>query len=70
MTERMIDALPGLLRALYTKSGYSRYRTVGFEEYDLFTEYRDFLTSGQMITFTGAGAPWCSWWAPAIADPL
>lgn len=55
MTERMIDALPGLLRALYTKSGYSRYRTVGFEEYDLFTEYRDFLTSGQMITFTGAG---------------
>ena len=55
MTERMIDALPGLLRGLYTKSGYSRYRTVGFEEYDLFTEYRDFLTSGQMITFTGAG---------------
>ena len=55
MTERMIDALPGLLRALYANSGYSRYRTVGFEEYDLFTEYRDFLTSGQMITFTGAG---------------
>ena len=55
MTERMIDALPGLLRGIYTKSGYSRYRTVGFEEYDLFTEYRDFLTSGQMITFTGAG---------------
>ena len=51
----MIDALPGLLRGLYTKCGYSRYRTVGFEEYDLFTEYRDFLTSGQMITFTGAG---------------
>lgn len=51
----MIDALPGLLRGLYTKSGYSRYRTVGFEEYDLFTEYRDFLTQGQMITFTGAG---------------
>ena len=49
------SALPGLLRALYSNSGYSRYRTVGFEEYDLFTEYRDFLTSGQMITFTGAG---------------
>ncbi len=52
---RIIDELPSVLRALYTGCGYSRYRTVGFEEYDLFSEYRDFLTSGQMITFTGAG---------------
>lgn len=51
----IIDELPRLLRGLYTECGYSRYRTVGFEEYDLFSEYRDFLTSGQMITFTGAG---------------
>ncbi len=51
----IIDELPRLLRELYTEYGYSRYRTVGFEEYDLFSEYRDFLTSGQMITFTGAG---------------
>lgn len=55
MNERMIDELPGRLRGLYTGSGYSRYRTVGFEEYDLFTEYRDFLSGGQMITFTGSG---------------
>lgn len=51
----LIDELPRLLRKLYTECGYSRYRTVGFEEYDLFSEYRDFLTGGQMITFTGAG---------------
>ena len=52
---RIIDELPSALRALYSSAGYSRYRTVGFEEYDLFSQYRDFLTSGQMITFTGAG---------------
>lgn len=52
---RIIDELPSLLRSLYSAHGYSHYRTVGFEEYDLFSEYRDFLTSGQMITFTGAG---------------
>ena len=52
---RIIDELPSALRALYSTAGYSCYRTVGFEEYDLFSQYRDFLTSGQMITFTGAG---------------
>lgn len=52
---RIIDELPSILRSLYSSSGYSCYRTVGFEEYDLFSQYRDFLTSGQMITFTGAG---------------
>ena len=52
---RIIDELPSELRALYSTAGYSCYRTVGFEEYDLFSQYRDFLTSGQMITFTGAG---------------
>lgn len=52
---RIIDELPSALRSLYSSAGYSRYRTVGFEEYDLFSQYRDFLTSGQMITFTGAG---------------
>ena len=52
---RIIDELPSALRALYSSAGYSCYRTVGFEEYDLFSQYRDFLTSGQMITFTGAG---------------
>lgn len=52
---RISEELPGTLREIYSACGYSRYRTVGFEEYDLFSEYRDFLTSGQMITFTGAG---------------
>ena len=52
---RIIDELPSALRELYSSAGYSCYRTVGFEEYDLFSQYRDFLTSGQMITFTGAG---------------
>lgn len=52
---RIIDELPSVLRSMYSSAGYSCYRTVGFEEYDLFSQYRDFLTSGQMITFTGAG---------------
>ncbi len=52
---RITDDLPRILRGIYSECGYSHYRTVGFEEYDLFSEYRDFLTSGQMITFTGAG---------------
>ena len=52
---KIIDELPSALRSLYASAGYSCYRTVGFEEYDLFSQYRDFLTSGQMITFTGAG---------------
>lgn len=52
---RIIDELPSALRELYSSAGYSYYRTVGFEEYDLFSRYRDFLTSGQMITFAGAG---------------
>ena len=52
---KIIDELPSALRLLYASAGYSCYRTVGFEEYDLFSQYRDFLTSGQMITFTGAG---------------
>ena len=51
----MIDDLPRVLKGMYSDCGYSHYRTVGFEEYDLFSAYRDFLTSGQMITFTGAG---------------
>ncbi len=52
---RITDELPRTLRGIYSACGYSHYRTVGFEEYDLFSEYRDFITSGQMITFTGAG---------------
>jgi ATP phosphoribosyltransferase regulatory subunit len=49
------DEFSSVLKRMYSECGYSHYRTVGFEEYDLFSAYRDFLTSGQMITFTGAG---------------
>ena len=40
------------LRALYQRSGYTRYRMSRFEEYDLYAAYKDFLSSGSVITFT------------------
>ena len=43
------------LRALYKQFGYSQYRMSRFEEYELYAENKAFLTSGDIITFTGAG---------------
>ncbi len=39
------------LRALYTGSGYSRYKMTKFEEYDLYARNKDFLPSESVITF-------------------
>lgn len=49
--------LPGenlvfLLRGLYDKYGYSRYKMNKFEEYDLYAKNKDFLISEGVITFT------------------
>lgn len=49
--------LPGenlifLLRELYDKYGYSRYKMNKFEEYDLYAKNKDFLISDGVITFT------------------
>ncbi len=41
-----------LLRELYAKAGYSRYRMSKFEEYDLYSRNKDFLFSESVITFT------------------
>ena len=40
------------MRALYQKYGYSRYKMSKFEEYDLYVRNKDFLVSGNVITFT------------------
>lgn len=41
-----------LLRSLYDKYGYSRYKMNKFEEYDLYAKNKDFLISDSVITFT------------------
>ena len=43
------------LRSLYSKFGYMQYRMNRFEEYELYAENKAFLSSGNIITFTGAG---------------
>ncbi len=40
------------LRAIYESRGYSLYKMSKFEEYDLYAGNKDFLTSGNVITFT------------------
>ncbi|MBQ5968939.1 MAG: ATP phosphoribosyltransferase regulatory subunit [Clostridia bacterium] len=46
------EALVPALRALYERSGYSRYKMSKFEEYDLYVRNKDFLVSDSVITFT------------------
>jgi ATP phosphoribosyltransferase regulatory subunit len=41
-----------LLRGIYEQYGYRKYRMGKFEEYDFYTEHKDFLPSGQILTFT------------------
>ena len=43
------------LRSLYRQFGYTQYKMSRFEEYSLYAENKTFLTSGDIITFTGAG---------------
>ena len=40
------------LRSLYTSYGYRPYKMSRFEEYDLYAGNKDFLVSGNVITFT------------------
>lgn len=40
------------LRAIYESYGYSHYKMSKFEEYDLYAGNKDFLVSGNVITFT------------------
>ena len=59
MKERMNDfRLTGeekivhALRSLYTSHGYIPFKMSRFEKYDLYAENKDFLVSGNIITFT------------------
>ena len=47
-TERVIFEL----RSLYSKYGYKPFKMSKFEEYDLYGSNKDFLVSGNCITFT------------------
>ncbi|MBQ6315330.1 MAG: ATP phosphoribosyltransferase regulatory subunit [Mogibacterium sp.] len=47
-TERRIFAL----RTLYSRAGYRSYRMRKFEDYDLYSRYKDYLLSDRVITFT------------------
>ncbi len=40
------------LRSLYSSFGYKTYKMSRFEEYDLYARNKDFLVSGNIITFT------------------
>ena len=40
------------LRSLYAKFGYTQYKMSKFEEYDLYSNNKDFLVSDSVITFT------------------
>ena len=44
-----------LLRELFHRHGFSRYRMGKFEEYDLYSRNKDFLMSDGVITFTDTG---------------
>ena len=39
-------------RSLFQKYGYTQYKMSKFEEYDLYMKNKDFLVSGEIITFT------------------
>ena len=41
------------LRSLYRDNGFTRFRMGKFEEYDLYAQFRDFLASENIISFTG-----------------
>ena len=42
------------LRKLYSTHGYKKYKMRKFEEYDFYSENKDFLASEGIITFTDA----------------
>ena len=46
------DKITGLLCSLYEKYGYNRFKMNKFEQYSLYLENKDFLTSDRIVTFT------------------
>lgn len=47
----LADKLTGILRTLYEKQGYQRYRMSNFESYDIYRENKNFLENEGIITF-------------------
>ena len=52
MKTELCQSVCDRLQNLYDSYGYSLYTMSKFEEYDLYAKNRDFLISGQVITFT------------------
>lgn len=51
-TLRKSEQVIYLLRGIYEQYGYEKFRMGKFEAYDFYTEHKDFLPSGQILTFT------------------
>ena len=49
------EELSFVLRELFEESGYKRFRMSKFEDYDLYSRYKDFLVSDAVISFTDTG---------------
>jgi len=49
---RISERIALMLRSIYELYGYRNFRMGKFEEYDFYTENRDFLPAGPIITFT------------------
>ena len=52
--KRSAGELTARLGELYRQYGYRKFKMSKFEEYDLYAEYKSFLKSDSIITFTGA----------------
>lgn len=46
------ERISAQIRGLYEQYGYEKFRMGKFEEYDFYTGNKDFLSSGQILTFT------------------
>lgn len=49
------ERLPLMLRTLFERYGYRKYRMDAFEPYDIYRENKNFLTGDGILTFTDAG---------------
>ena len=49
------EELAFALRELFEEAGYRRFRVSKFEDYDLYSRYKDFLVSDAVISFTDTG---------------
>ncbi len=48
-----VERIPIILRDLYERYGYTKYRMAKFEQYDFYREHKGFLKSEGILTFNG-----------------